>query len=183
MSIKLILGCMFSGKSTALAQTVEQYKQIGKDIIVVNHSSDTRYGSTFLCTHDGTKIPCIMRTDLMGLLDLPEYQAASAVICDEIQFYGDAREFCLTAAERDGKDVIAAALNGGYMRQEFSTVSELLPIADVIEHKTALCTVCKNGTRACFTRRKNLDAPHITVGGAELYKAVCRRHYAGSLTT
>ncbi len=177
MSVRLIIGGMFSGKSTALSQAMENYKQIGKEVLVVNHSSDTRYGSEYLCTHDGTKVPCVMRSDLMGLLDLPKYQAASAIIVDEGQFFADARKFCMIASERDGKDVIIAALNGGYHRQEFSSVSALLPIVSSVQYQNAYCVKCKDGTSACFTHRKNLNNLEITVGGAELYEAVCRKHY------
>lgn len=177
MSIKLILGSMFSGKSTALCQAIEKYRQIGKNVLVINHSSDTRYGSHYLCTHEGTQIPCLMRSELMSLEHLSEYKVAAAVVIDEIQFFDDSREFCSMAADRDGKDVVVAGLNGGYHRQEFPSVSLLLPLVSDIQYQTAFCTICRNGTPSCFTHRKHHDSPEIVIGGAELYEALCRQHY------
>ena len=40
--IEIILGCMFSGKSTELLRRCNRYKAIGKDILLINHINDTR---------------------------------------------------------------------------------------------------------------------------------------------
>ena len=180
MSIKIIIGPMFSGKTTALLDAIEKYKQISKRIIAINHSSDTRYGSNYLCTHDGLKVACLMRFELMGFLDTPCYNDADVIIIDEGQFYPDCREFCLIASERDGKDIVVAALNGDYMRQAFSSVSSLLPIATDIQFTKALCMVCKDGTPGIFSKRI-VDIKSINyIGGSESYITVCRKHFCQS---
>lgn len=177
MSIKLIIGPMFSGKTTTLIDIIEKYKQISKKIIVINHASDTRYASSYLCTHDGLKVPCAMRLDLMGLVDTQEYKNADVVVIDESQFYPDCREFCLIAAERDGKDVVAAALNSDYMRNSFSSVSAMIPIANDIQYNKALCMICKDGTPGIFSKRLVDVQEQNYIGGVESYISVCRKHF------
>ena len=177
-TIRLIVGCMWSSKTTALTSQLRRYLQIGKRVLVVNHATDTRYGHDVVSTHDQLVFPCMMRADLLGLLGTPEFQQADAIFVDEIQFFPDAREFCLAAAETHGKDVVVAGLNGGFMRNAFQSVGDLLPVADEIVLLKALCSVCRDGTEAMFTLRKP-ETRHspVMVGGTDMYEAVCRRHY------
>ena len=39
--IEIILGCMFSGKSTELLRRCNRYKAIGKNILLINHEMIT----------------------------------------------------------------------------------------------------------------------------------------------
>ena len=41
--LELILGPMYSGKTTRLIEHYRAYKYIGKNIVVINYSLDTRY--------------------------------------------------------------------------------------------------------------------------------------------
>ena len=41
--IDIIMGCMFSGKSTEIIRLINRYKALDKKILIVNHSNDTRY--------------------------------------------------------------------------------------------------------------------------------------------
>ena len=43
MSINLITGCMFSGKTSALIDVAKKSKLLGKKVIIVNYEHDTRY--------------------------------------------------------------------------------------------------------------------------------------------
>ena len=46
MSLQLILGPMFAGKSSELLGTVRKYNAIGWPVLVVTHSLDKRYTET-----------------------------------------------------------------------------------------------------------------------------------------
>jgi thymidine kinase len=46
MSINLITGCMFSGKTTALINVAKMNKLINKKVIIINYILDTRYSSS-----------------------------------------------------------------------------------------------------------------------------------------
>ena len=58
--IELVIGCMYSGKSTELQRQIRRFISIKKNVMVIKHASDTRYDDgTYLSTHDRTSIPCI----------------------------------------------------------------------------------------------------------------------------
>ena len=59
MSLKIIMGNMFSGKTTELVRRLKRYDIIGKRIMVVNSNKDTRSPHEVLQTHDNTKYNCI----------------------------------------------------------------------------------------------------------------------------
>ena len=40
--VEIIIGCMFSGKSTELLRRCRRYKSIGKTVVLINHTEDTR---------------------------------------------------------------------------------------------------------------------------------------------
>ena len=50
--ISLIIGCMFSQKTTELLRRVRRYKSIGYKVLVVNYIGDNRYGKDCVSSHD-----------------------------------------------------------------------------------------------------------------------------------
>lgn len=162
---------MFSGKTSLLIQRCERYKHAKKNVIVVKYAGDTRYTEkSEICTHAGMKIPaysCSRLSDLKIPTDID-------VICiDEIQFYPDNIEFCDNMAN-SGIIVEVAGLDSNYKRDTFSRMGEFLGRADIIEKLTAMCGVCfRDG--ATFTARITDEEGEEVIGGAETYKAVCRK--------
>ena len=49
--LKIILGPMFSGKTTELIRIYNKYK-LKKKVLVINHKSDSRYGENSVNTHN-----------------------------------------------------------------------------------------------------------------------------------
>jgi len=62
--LEIILGSMFSGKTSRLVEIYKQCKFCNIPVIVVNHSCDNRYDDELLSTHDKIKIPCIKTNSL-----------------------------------------------------------------------------------------------------------------------
>src|SRR3990172_13384553 len=90
--IRLIIGPMFSSKSTSLISRYKRHTIGGRKCLLVKYQNDTRYDSECIVTHDNLKIkavPCSKLGDIEHLID--DYD----VICiDEVQFYKDAHIFC-----------------------------------------------------------------------------------------
>ena len=177
--VKLIMGAMASGKSSELQRLIKRYANVGKTILLVNHKNDTRYGEGTVCTHDRTHMPCVMLDALMPLRATDKYANANIVAIEEGQWFSDLPDFCTAAADVDGKEIIVAALNGGYLRQSFDSVSRLVSLADEVQHLTALCAICRDGTTpAPFTLRKPEYSTDLNlVGGLDMYVPTCRYHY------
>ena len=57
--LELILGPMFSGKTSRLVEIYKQCNFCNISVTVINHTIDNRYDDELLSTHDKVKIPCI----------------------------------------------------------------------------------------------------------------------------
>lgn len=171
--INLIIGCMFSGKTSELQSRYNKYKIAGKKCIVIKHCIDKRYDNdTNICvvTHDGKKVNAVACNLLTELTDIiKDYD----VICiDEIQFFNDAVEICEKWANEFGKIIEASGLNGDHKREPFKIISNLIPCCETIEFKRAVCR--DTGKPASFTKRLIESKEQIVVGGEDLYQAVDR---------
>lgn len=182
--LHLIVGPMFSGKSTELLRQIHRYRSIGRDVLVVNHALNSRYDSRGITTHDSATAPeerCVVAARLEELL-VPEarqqYERAEIVFIEELQFFPDAYAVVREIVERTDKSVVAAGLTADYRREPFGDVLRLLPHADRVTHLRGLCCQCRDGTPGAFTRRISAERQTTLVAAAEAYEVVCRRHYA-----
>lgn len=185
--IHLIIGCMYSGKSTELQRIIGRFNIIHRPYIVVNHSIDTRYHENGgIVTHNNIRIPCKSMDSLCSLFKDDDFASAEAIIIEEGQFFSDLYDFATKAADIHQKEVIIAGLSGDFKRDSFGDICRLIPHAEKITKLSALCILCKNGTPAHFTKKiaitKNIinhdtQTKQIDVGSTDKYIAVCRTHY------
>ncbi|XP_030533359.2 thymidine kinase a-like [Rhodamnia argentea] len=176
--IHVIVGPMFAGKTTSLLRRVELESSSGRSVAVIKSSKDTRYGLDSIVTHDGAKFPCLALKDLSSFKEtfgLNAYNQLDVIGIDEAQFFEDLYDFCREAADRDGKVLVVAGLDGDYLRRSFGSVLDIIPLADSVTKLTAQCELC--GKRAFFTLRKTGEMQTEVIGGADVYMPVCRQHY------
>ncbi|XP_050107930.1 thymidine kinase a-like isoform X3 [Malus sylvestris] len=174
----VIVGPMFPGKTTTLLREVQSERGDGRNVAIIKSIKDTRYGLDSIVTHDGVKFPCWPLKDLSSFKQKfsPEaYDQLDVIGIDEAQFFEDLYDFCSEAADRDGKKVIVAGLDGDYLRRKFGSVLDIVPLADSVTKLTARCELC--GKRAFFTLRKTEEMQTELIGGADVYMPVCRQHY------
>ena len=178
--IDIIIGSMFSGKSTELIRIINKFKILSKKILVINHKLDQRYSENSISTHSNIKLECI---SLQNLLDLTtnkkfkrEYENCEVLVIEEAQFFKDLYEIVVNAADIDNKIVIVAGLDGDSNREEFGNILKLIPKCDSVKKLHALCVKCKDGTSASFTKRLVKNDSQIYIGVSE-FIAVCRYHY------
>lgn len=177
MSIEIICGPMFSGKSTELLRIHNKYK-VKKKVLIVNHKIDTRYGENIVSTHNKIIGNAITLENLKDLFGTHQYKNCDVILIDESQFFTDLFDFSLIAVGNDKKIIIIFGLNGDCEQKKFGQITDLMPHADCITHLTAFCHYCKDMTKAPFTKRikKSKKEKQIEVGSEELYVAVCRKH-------
>lgn len=184
-SIELIIGCMWSGKTTELLRRVKRIQSITDEpqkILLVNHSIDKRYSIDGTATsHDGavvygSSVANITAEHLYDVMQSSHYNKATVIAIDEAQFFSDLSSIAQVMCENDGKHVIISGLNGDSNRKKFGQLLDLIPVADDIMFLSALCKKCKDGTRAIFSRATHKRCV-TEVGSDELYVPVCRRHF------
>jgi thymidine kinase len=171
MALELIIGSMYSGKSTELIRRVKRLKSIGMKCLVINHTNDTRVEGGFIQTHDNEKLPATKADDIL-LVNTRPYDM---VAIDEGQFFKNLAAACRIMVSA-GKYVIVSGLNGDYQRHKFGEILDLIPFADDVTFKRALCRKCCHpGRLAAFTARLGDKKEKISVDCK--YIAVCRQCY------
>jgi hypothetical protein len=86
--LNLILGPMFSGKSTRLIEYIRKYKTLGLDMLVIKPSIDIRYTDiNELCTHNSDKEKCISLGiyNLHDIFKLESYDKTNLIFIEEAQ--------------------------------------------------------------------------------------------------
>lgn len=168
--IQLILGPMFSGKSTELMRRVKRYQIGTRKCLTIKYAKDKRYSSTDMSTHDSQTISAISVEKLWGLRH--RAKDFEVIGIDEGQFFPDIVEFSETMANL-GKVVIISALDGTFQRKKFNQILELVPLAECVMKLNAVCMMCAG--EAAFTKRiKTNDNRLEVIGGTEMYMATCR---------
>tara|TARA_B100000963_G_scaffold360031_1_gene389383 strand:- start:1260 stop:1841 length:582 start_codon:yes stop_codon:yes gene_type:complete len=178
--LELILGCMFSGKTSALIEIYKQNILCKKKCLVINYSGDTRYSSSRLTTHDKCEIPCVFTENLLELENNnnDEYRPDNneIILINEGQFFPDLIPFVNKYLNERHKTIYICGLDGDYKREKFGNLLDLIPKADNYRKLKALCINCKNGTRAAFTFRLCNETKQTLIGSDE-YIPVCRDCY------
>jgi len=174
--LELIIGNMFSGKSSELIRRINREKSINKKILVVNFISDNRYSNNSVATHDNLKVNCLK---LAKLNDITEnmIQQYDSFFIDEGQFFTDLFDVVLKLVDVHNKHVVISGLDGDSFRNPFGDILKLVPICDTIDKLKAYCCVCNNGTSAPFTKKICKNTQIIDIGGSDKYITVCRYHY------
>lgn len=171
--IQLILGPMFSGKTTELIRRLCVQRAADRRCIVLKPDRDSRYSKAHITTHDRVKLEAL---SVARLFDA-EYEArdVSVIGIDEAQFFPDVVPFCEKMANA-GKLVIVAALDGTFERKPFGRVLELVPLAEDVAKLAAVCAMCHES--ASFSGRTQPDITSVEfIGGSEAYQALCRSCY------
>jgi thymidine kinase len=186
MNTTLIVGSMFSGKSTLLNKQIREVRRLDCfHVMVFKPAIDDRYDVEAITTHDQVKenVNLLIHhpLDIWNYYESikPIIEKGKKVICfiDEVQFI-EPVDILIKVIRRLNKhkvDVVAAGLDMDKFGNPFGATPSLMAIADdVIKLKTK-CANCGevSYTQICTSDNKNI----IDIGGPESYKAVCKKCY------
>lgn len=175
-TIRVIIGCMYSGKTSYLMKEYKRWTSIGKKVICINYINDIRYENDGkLYTHDLNKMECLRCKNLIELEE-EELNKAEVILINEGQFFKDLINFCIKWCEEKNKDIVVSGLDGTFLRKPFGQILDLIPLAESVEKIDALCSICKNGTEAFFSLRLTNEIDEIVIG-SDNYIPVCRKHF------
>ncbi|MBE3593496.1 MAG: thymidine kinase [Candidatus Carbobacillus altaicus] len=197
--LDVIVGAMFSGKSTALIRTYEMIVEQVTTLPVTlrpypktavrayKHARDGRYGGDgAIVSHDGKTLPALPITEVCRLYDDVLQNDVRVVLLDEAQFFIEkSRSGMYQLVEtvyrmiHENRHIVIAGLDQDFRGLPFGPMGELLAMADVKNVLTAQCAVC--GAPATQTQRliggkpAYFDDPLIVVGSSDTYEPRCRR--------
>lgn len=187
--LEIILGPMYSGKSSRLVEIYNQCSFCDIPVIAINHDIDDRYDEQpSIVTHDKIKIPCLKTTSLKNVWN-PDMKDCSngintmclmtkysnVILINEGQFFGDLFDVVIDML-KCGKKVYVCGLDGDFKRNKFGHILDLIPYCDKVTKLTSLCSICKNGTHGIFSMRLSNETEQ-TVVGSNNYIPVCRNCY------
>ena len=90
--LELILGPMFSGKTSTLKKIYDQCMYCNIPIMVINYEADNRYcDASFMSTHDRVMIPCIKGPSILEILEKNKEKVSESevILINEGQFFED----------------------------------------------------------------------------------------------
>ena len=176
--LEIILGPMWSGKTSALLKIYRQYSFCKSRVCVINYKADDRYSETMLSTHDKEMIPCIMGFSMEEIMKThrSEIENSDVILINEGQFFSDIVPFTINMVEEEGKKVYICGLDGDFQRNKIGNLLELIPMCDKMSKLHSLCSMCKNGTLAPFTFRSTCETEQVLIGN-DIYMPLCRSCY------
>jgi thymidine kinase len=176
MSLEIVIGPMFSGKSSYALSYVRRQRAIGKRVLVIKPNIDTRYSNeSVVVTHNNEKIPCMLWDVTNPLCEISNTNYDCFVV-EEAQFFTHLHHFCEYLL-KEHKHILVVGLDGCAQQKKFGEVLDIIPLATSVTKLSALCSDCKDGTPAHYTKKLEWGGEQqVDVGGAEKYVAVCLRH-------
>ena len=185
MTLEVIMGPMFSGKTSELIRLVEREVYAKKQGAIFKVAFDKRYSAKQVVTHNGLRYAAYTVASssegLRRIEDLTESRGLDAIGVDEVNFFPQELVGVLDRLA-DSRKVIACGLNLNFKAEPFPTTMQLAARADRVRYLSAVCVVC--GQEATRTQRliggkpAPRNSPIIVVGGKEIYEPRCRTCYA-----
>ena len=192
-NLRLLVGCMFSGKSSEVIRQLDRWTGLGLRCAVIKPSVDTREDRRdAIVTHDKessrqqaamsmgpgdlTKFTQVLSRRAMT--DAPNCWPITAVLVDEAQFF-DPDEL-----ERNVRQwlyvhnlhVLVAALDSDYLGRPWPATQRLYGMATTIDKLLAVCGICgsPNDRSATHTQRTTKEIKvYLLVAGGEAYSPRC----------
>jgi thymidine kinase len=174
--IEIILGCMFSGKSSELLRRISRYNAVKIPTLIINSMLDSRCNDNMIKTHSNQTHNAIKVDKLMSITEDPEFFKIRVIGIDEAQFFPDLVEF-VKFAEKYDKIVIIAGLDGDSNREPFGQILNCIPLCDEVIKLTAMDMISNDASPAIFSKRIIDDTDQIHIGAAGEYVAVSRKNY------
>jgi thymidine kinase len=184
-------GTVGSAKTLNLLAVAHNYRQQGKEVLLVKPEIDTRFGVGVIRTRAGLEMPADIIAPASGQMLLPALDAIACILVDEAQFlHPDAVDqlhhithSAVSPIAPRGIPVICYGLRTDFRSRLFPAAQRLMELADSIEEIKNVCTFCLH--KATFNLKMRagspiFDGPPIELGCEELYLPVCSRCYAGA---
>lgn len=177
--LELILGSMFSGKTSYLLDVYKKCVFCNIPVAVINYTADSRYTTEpMLSTHDKQMIPCILATTIEeAIRDNSEtINHAETILINEGQFFPDIEEKVKELVEGSNKRVYICGLDGDFERKPLGNLLQLVPFSDHIIKLKSLCSLCRDGTPGVFSFRITNEKGQVVIGSSN-YIPLCRECY------
>jgi thymidine kinase len=177
--IELILGPMYSGKTTELFRRLERHQIAKKKVLMLRPDIDTRRKLTHDGLHSKTQeesLPWMVQ--VASVIDSSTWQDYDVIGIDEGQFFPS---FVQDIIHLHHKHIIISALNGTSERTPWPTIQEIIPYVNQLDFLSAVCMHCGQDAHYSYFFGGKKDSA-VKVGGEGEYQALCGQCYDQAMT-
>ena len=193
--IDIILGPMFSGKTSKILQIINYAKQNPNNLVItVKPDIDNRYeedtNKHHIISHDGLKEECFVVNELNKMIKIiikETYKINKpiddlVIIIDESQFFKNLIEFCDNIFDisdtfnANNIKLVFSGLDGDFEKKPIGEILSLIPICDSIIKLNGKCKYCNN--KSIMSKRTCQSKSQVLIGGNDLYQPTCRIHHS-----
>lgn len=173
-------GVMGSSKTANALMTEYNYREVGKNALLVKPSIDKRDGELIIKSRIGLQRECITLETLIKSYSEKDLSKYDCIIVDEIQFAKKEQiDYLSDIVDNLDIPVMCYGLRTDFRNQLFEGSERLLALADSIQE---IKTVCWCGKKATCNARYNesgivKEGAQIVLGANDSYVPLCRKHY------
>ena len=178
-------GTVGSAKTLNLLAVAHNYRQQGKEVILIKPALDDRFGKSHIKSRAGLeKSADILVDDHTNLLSC-NFEGINCIIVDEAQFISPKVIDQLRDITLEHRiPVICYGLRTNFKKGLFEGSKRLLELADSIEEIKTTCAFCNR--KAVYNLKHvngvaTVDGPAIDLGAEEKYFPACANCYSDQL--
>lgn len=171
--LEIILGCMFSGKTSYLIEKYLEYNDPINNVIVINSILDSSSTEEYLISHKNIKIPALKLKKLSDLDNIKDNKNYNIILINEAQFFEDLIKFTKNSLNQN-KILYISGLDGDFRREKFGQILDIIPLADCVTKLRGTCYNCKINA-SLFSHRISKELDTIIVGSEDKYIPLCRK--------
>lgn len=174
-------GTVSSAKTLNLLAVAHNYRQQGKEIVLIKPALDTRFGKNFIKSRAGLEKTADIKADENTDLSDYNFEGISCILVDEAQFVSVKLIDQLRDISRDKKvPVICYGLRTDFRRNLFPASQRLFELADSFEEIKTTCAFCNK--KAVYNLKHangvpTVDGPTVDLGAEEKYFPACSLCY------
>lgn len=176
--LELIIGPMFSGKTSELIKIYNEYILKGEIVLGINYDKDTRYGDNAIISHDQQRMPSVNVAELIQInvdYNISQlFEKATTIFINEAQFFKDLKPWIIKYIDTTDKTFILCGLDSDFKRERFGDLLDLVPHADKLTKLYGKCSKCCK--KSLYTHRIS-DEKQQQLIGVNNYIPVCRDCY------
>ena len=176
---------MNAGKSTALLQSNHNYIESNlKTLLFIPHEIAKKYNGKII-SRIGLEAEAIVvnkEYEFYKEIERKDFKNVSCIFVDEAQFLSRKQVHDLgKISDELNIPVMCYGIRTDFQGKLFEGSQELLALADNLKELKTICSECdKKATMVVRLNEKGevvLEGKKIVIGGNEIYKTLCRKHF------
>lgn len=181
-SITLIMGPMFSGKTTELINIYNEKCSIyGKEkCLALNYAFDDRYGINRIVSHNKKEIICHSILDIGDFIENPStkdlFLNAEYIFINEAQFFKNLIHYILFMKDIFKKHIILCGLDLDFQRNKFGELSDLNIYSNKVTYLHGKCNTIGCNFPSLYSHRVVQNKDQVLIGTNE-YIPLCGNCY------